>query len=170
MNMIKKVIGDKKRFAIQYSVASNNISPPYGDCKIWINGHSLGGIEGEIYLTRVCKILKSLCLMIDEISLPENLYDLPYDEIFRIIKEEEIDEKGTYWFMDTEGFDLIRKYVYRRQEKLHFLWQLNPDVWNEFKIGDYPGEIFLAIVPVSVYSEVVDQFEDEIVMLYPSFK
>jgi hypothetical protein len=170
MTMIEKIIGDRKKFAVQYSMSSINISPPYGDCRIWLNGYSLGGIEGEVYLTRVCKVLQSLCPTMDEISLPENLYSLSSNDIFRIMKEEKIDEKGTYWFMNTEGFDLSSKYVYRRQENLYFLWQLNPNAWNDFKTGDYPGQIFSAVVSVSLYNEVAEQFKAELMKIYPAFK
>lgn len=166
--MIENIIGDKKVFAIEYSISKPNPFPPYGDCQIWLGGNCLGGIEGEVYLTRVSQILQSVYLILDKLVLPELIFQLSCEEIFKIMKEEQIDEKGTYWFMDTEGFDLLNKYVYYQSEMLYFIWQLNPDLWSEFKVGDFPGQLFFAKVPISTYTEVTNQFRDAVAKIQSS--
>ena len=59
--MIKNIIGDKEVFAIEYSISDDHFCLPYayGECRIWLDGNWLGGIEGEVYLTRVAKIYPS---------------------------------------------------------------------------------------------------------------
>jgi len=82
------------------------------------------------------------------------------------MREEKIDEKGTYWFMDTEGFDLFRTYIYRRDETFHFLWQLDPEVWEKFEPQGISTRLFSAQVAISVYEEVVTQFKSTLMKLY----
>jgi hypothetical protein len=166
--MVNNIIGNREVFAVQYSLLQSNSFLPYGDCKIWLGGNYLGGIEGEVYLATVSKLLNSVCLIIEKLILPRDVFKLSASEIFRMMEEEQIEEVGTYWFMYTEGFDLFSKYVYYQDEMLYFLWQFNPDVWNDFKIGDFPGQIFSAKVPLSTYTEVVNQFRDNVLALYPS--
>lgn len=160
--MIENIIGDQITFAIQYSISELNSPQLYGECQIWIGGNCLGGLEGGVYLTRVGKIIQSVYLMTDKLTLPEDLYELPDHEIFKIMEENRLDEKGTYWFMYTEGFDLMSKYVYCRNDMLYFLWQLRPARWNDFKIGDFPGQLFSAKVPISTYIQVANEFSSSL--------
>jgi hypothetical protein len=43
--MLKNLIGDKKIFAIEYSIISVKRSTALGDCLIWLQGNSLGGLD-----------------------------------------------------------------------------------------------------------------------------
>lgn len=168
--MIENIIGDKTLFAIDYSISDDHSSLryPYGDCRIWLDGNCLGGFEGEVYLATVYRILRSVYLMIDKLTLPDDLYDLSGNEIFTIMKEGQLDEKGTYWFMDCEGFDLISNYVYYRNNTLFFLWQYCPDAWDGVRAWGFPGQLFSAEVPISTYIEVANKFKDSIVAIgYP---
>jgi hypothetical protein len=168
--MIGNIIGDKKVFAIEYSISDAHFCLPYayGECRIWLGGNCMGGIEGEVYLTRVGKILQSVYLMIDKLTLPEDMYYLPDSEIFRVMEEDRLDEQGTYWFMYTEGFDLMSKYVYYQNDMLYFLWQWQAKVWDDFKIGDFSGQIFSSKVPISIYMNVTNNFKEAIAEIYPS--
>ncbi len=165
--MIENVIGDKTLFAIDYSISDDHSSLPYpyGDCRIWLGGNCLGGFEGEVYLATVCRTLRSVYLMIDKLTLPENLYDLSYNEIFTIMKESQLDEKGTHWFMDCEGFDLMNNYVYYRNDTLFFLWKYCPDAWDGARAWGFPGQLFSAEVPLSTYIEVTNKFRDSLVTI-----
>jgi hypothetical protein len=170
--MIENIIGDKAIFAIQYSISDfhSSLLYAYGECQIWLSGDCLGGIEGEVYLTRVYKILQSVYLMSDKLTLPEDIYDLPDSEIFKILEENQLDEKGTYWLLDTEGFDMMSKYVYYRNNILFFLWQyrLDTHTWNDIKVWGFPGQLFSAKVPIYTYIEVTNKFRDSLIMMgYP---
>ena len=87
-------------------------------------------------------------------------------ELFDLMQKNKIDETGKYWFMETEGFDLFNKYIYRRNEMFHFLWQLTPKVWKEFEPQGIPTELFSAQVAIYVYEEVVKQFRNALMKLY----
>jgi hypothetical protein len=160
--MIENIIGDKAVFAIQYSISDDHYCLPYayGDCLIWLGGNFLGEIEGEVYLTRVGKILQSVYLMTDKLTLPEGMYELPDSEKFKVMEE-----NWAYWFMDTEGFDSISKYVYHQNDVLYFLWELRSEVSNILKIGDSSRQLFSAKVPISIYTEVTNEFRDRLVSL-----
>jgi hypothetical protein len=165
--MIENIIGDKTIFAIDYSISDDHSSLryPYGDCRIWLGGNCLGGLEGEVYLATAYELLQSIYLIADKLTLPEDLYDLPDNEIFIIMKEERLDKKGTYWFMYSEGFDIMNKYVYYRNNTLFFLWQYRLDEWNGVKAWGFPGQLFSAKVPISTYIEVTNKFRDSLVAI-----
>ena len=168
--MIKNIIGDKEIFAVEYSISEDHFCLPYayGECRIWLSGNCLGGIEGEVYLTRVADLLQSVYLMINNIALPKDMYDLPDSEIFKALEEDRLDEKGTYWFMYTEGFDLMSKYVYYQNDMLYFLWQLKPQSWNYSKVVDFPGQLFSSKVPISIYINITNKFKEAIAKFHPS--
>lgn len=163
--MKENIIGDKRRFGIEYSILMVDPSPPYGDCRLWIGGNFLGGIEGEVYLTRVCHLLEGILSIKNELFLEDDFYNLSDVKLFDLMQKDEIDEKGKCWFMDTEGFDLFRNYVYRRDEMLHFLWQLAPQVREKYELQGFPTRLFSAQVAVSMYEEVVKQFRSVIMTL-----
>jgi len=164
MNM--NLVGNKNIFAIEYSVLMVNPSPPYGDCLLWFGGNSLGGLEGEVFLTRVCSCLEGISSIKEQLFLEEYLNNLPEAELFNLMIKDKIDETGKYWFMDTEGFDLFRNYIYRRNETFHFLWQLSLRVWEEFEPQGVPTQLFSAQVPISIYEEVVGKFRNALMKLY----
>jgi hypothetical protein len=168
--MIENIIGDKEVFAIEYSISDAHFCLPYayGECRIWLGENCLGGIEGEVYLTRVGKILQSVYLMIDKLTLPEDMHDLPDGKIFKVMQEDRLDEKGNYWFMYTEGFDLMSKYVYYRNDTLFFLWQYCPDAWDGVRAWGFPGQLFSSKVPISIYMNVTNKFKEAIDEIYPS--
>lgn len=160
------LVGDKKIFAIEYSILRVNPYRPYGDCLIWLGGNSLGGIEGEVFLNMVCQHLEGKLSIKDLLFLEEYLYKLPDVELFDLMREDKLDERGTYWFLYTEGFDLFRSYIYRQDETFHFLWQLDRDVWKEFEPQGISTQLFYAQVPISVYEDVVKQFRNALMKEY----
>ncbi len=163
--MKENVIGDQRIFAIEYTVLIVNPSPPYGDCRLWLGGNVLGGLEGEVYLNRVCKCLEGVSSIKNQLFLEENLYNLSDTELFNLMEEQKIDEKGTYWFMDTEGFDLFRSYVYRRDETFHFLWQL-AKVREEFELQGLTTQLFSVQIAISLYEEIIKKFRNLLMKLY----
>lgn len=114
----------------------------------------------------VCQWLEGNLLIKDQLFLEDYLYNFPDAELFDLMREQKLDEKGKYWFMDTEGFDLFRSYIYRQDEKFHFLWQLDPTVWKEFEPQGVSTQLFSAQVAISVYEEVVKQFRNALMKLY----
>jgi hypothetical protein len=172
--MNKNLIGNKEIFAIEYSILKVNPSPPYGDCLIWLGGNSLGGLEGEVYLNRVCELLEGNLSIKALLFLEEHIYDLSETEIFELMLDEKIDEEGKYWFLYTEGFDVFNKYIYRRNETFYFLWQLAHRVWKYFEPEGVSTKLFFAPVDISVYETVVNQFKNTLRELYkgsvPLFK
>jgi hypothetical protein len=160
--MNTNLVGDKNIFAIEYSVLNVNSSPPYGDCLLWLGGNSLGGIEGEAYLNIVCDRLKGTSSIKDLLFLEKDMYNLSDVELFNLMQ----DETERYWFLYTEGFDLFNKYIYRRDETFHFLWQLNRTVWKEFEPQGVSTQLFSTQVAISVYEEVVKQFRNALMKLY----
>jgi hypothetical protein len=163
--MNKNLIGNQKTFGIEYSILTVNPSPPLGYCLIWIEGNFLGGIEGEMYLTRVCRLLESIITMKNQLFIEESLYSLSDVELFNLMQKNEIDETGKYWFMDTEGFDLFYSYIYRQKDTFKFIWQLIPEAWEEFRSQDIPTQLFSAQVPICIYEEVVEEFKNVIMKL-----
>lgn len=160
------VIGDKGTFAIEYSILMVNPSPPFGYCKIWLGGHFMGGIEGEVYLTRICHLIESVTSIKNKLFLEEYLYNLSDAELFELMRKNKIDETGKYWFMDTEGFDLFHKYIYRQNETFNFLWQLTPEVWEEFGSQGISTQLFSAQVAICMYEKVAKEFRNELMKLY----
>lgn len=160
------LIGNKEIFAIEYSVLMVNTSPPYCDCLFWLGSNSLGGLEGEVFLTRVCSCLEGISSIKEQLFLEEYLYNLSDVELFDLMREDKIDETGKYRFMDTEGFDLFRNFIYRRNETFYFLWQLSPRVWAEFEPQGVSTQLFSAQVGISVYEEVVREFRKALMKLY----
>lgn len=164
MNTI--LIGDKEIFAIEYSVLTVNPSPPYGDCLLWLGSNFLGGLEGEAYLNVICGCLEGDLFIKDQLFLKKDLYKLSDTELFDLMKEHKLDEKGKYVFLYTEGFDLFRSYIYRQDETFHFLWQLDSEVWKEFEPQGVSTQLFSAQVPISIYEEVVREFRSTLMKLY----
>lgn len=164
--MTRNLIGDKKIFAIEYSVLMLESTPLYGDCLIWLGGNSLGGLEGEAYLGSVCQYLEVSSSIKEQLFLEEHLYNLSDAELFDLMWEQKIDEKGTYMFLDLEGFDLFRNYIYRRDETFHFLWQLSPKVWKRFEPQGVPTQLFSAQVAITKYEEVVKEFRNALMKLH----
>jgi hypothetical protein len=162
--MNANLIGNKEIFAIEYSVLTVN-PYPLGDCLLWLGGNSLGGLEGEVFLTTVCYYLEGISSIKDQLFLEEYLYNLPEAELFDLMIEQKIDESGKYWFMNTEGFDLFRSCISRRNETLHFLFQLAPEVWKEFELQSLSTQLFSAQVPISIYEESVGEFRNALMKL-----
>ncbi|BAY38148.1 hypothetical protein NIES2111_24930 [Nostoc sp. NIES-2111] len=162
--MNENLIGDKTTFAIEYSILMVDPSPPYGNCIIWLEGNSLGGIEGEIYLTRVCQLLEAVILIKNKLFLEEPFYNLSHTELFNLMRKDKIDETSKYWFLYTEGFDLFDNYLYRRNDNFHFLWQLTPKVWKEFEPQGIPTQLLSAQVAIGMYEKVVNQFKNALML------
>lgn len=159
--MIEKLVGNKDLFAIQYSMENPNKYPPLEECTIWLNSFVMGGLEGETYLTMVSRDLLSVCKISDKIVLPEDFRDISDKKLFDAMLTEKFDESGTYWFMNTEGFDSFFSYVYKRNAQdnfFHFLWQINPG-WND---GTFSNQLFKASVPIIYYTQIVNEFSREV--------
>ena len=94
------------------------------------------------------------------------MYNLSDAELFELMRKNKIDETGKYWFMDTEGFDLFHKYIYRQNETFNFLWQLTPEVWEEFSSQGISTQLFSAQVAICMYEKVAKEFRNAIMQLY----
>ena len=159
--MLDNLIGDTKIFAIEYSVISVRRATIFGNCLIWLGGNSLGGLEGECYLQMICRWLASPIIIKEQLFLRDSLYGLSDEEIFYTIKRQgRTEENDIYYFLDTEGFDFFRNFVYRKNENFHFLWQLEESYWEEFKPKGVSTNLFTAHVNISAYSNVVGKFEE----------
>ena len=89
--MIQNLIGKKQIFAIEYSVISINKETAFGNCLIWLQGNSLGGLEGECYLNMICHWLERRMKFKELLFLKDTLYNLSDVELFKYIEE-----KATY--------------------------------------------------------------------------
>jgi hypothetical protein len=165
--MLENLVGDKKNFAIEYSIQSVNRETAFGDCLIWLRGNYLGGLEGECYLNMICQWLKRCINIKEKLFMKNELYELSDVEIFNFLEEQERnEEKDNYYFLDTDGFDLFRNYIYRKNENFHFLWQLDKDYWQEFKPKGISTSLFTAQVDIFTYINIVYTFEEALSQVY----
>lgn len=87
-------------------------------------------------------------------------------EIFNFMEEQDRDEIENYYFLDTEGFDLFRKYIYRKGDFFHFLWQLDRDYWNEFSPRGISTNLHTAQISIATYTNIVGQFKHALSEIY----
>ena len=161
------IIGNKNKFAIEYSIVFTKKKTAYGDCIIWLEGKCLGGLEGECYLNMICQWLERQVEFKDNLFFTEDLYKLSSQELFNFMEEKaEYEIKENYRFLDTEGFDLFRSYIYRKDDKFNFIWQLDRDYWEEFKAQDVSIKLFTATVDIKIYCDIIFQFKNALLERY----
>jgi hypothetical protein len=165
--MLENLVGDKKNFAIEYSIQSINRETAFGDCLIWLRGNSLGGLEGECFLNMICQWLVGYLEFKNHLFLSKKLSQLSEIELFEFLnKETESKIREKYFFLDTEGFDWFGSFIYRKEDNFHFLWQLDRYYMKVFELKEVSTELFTATVDINTYYNVVHQFQNRLLELY----
>ncbi len=156
-----KIIGNPSDFAIEYSISIPSC-PPFGKCRLWLQGMFLGDIEDENYLSTICCCLEGFFKNKDLFFLDDYLYNSSDEDIFDLMVEEKIDETGKYWFLYTSGFDAFLKYVYRKDDCFQIIWMLDPELKNQEEYQQYPSKTCSAKIDIAIYTEVVTRFRRDL--------
>jgi hypothetical protein len=183
INIEGKIIGNPKVFAIEFTVEFVRAETVYGNCRIWIEGKSLGDICESVYLgifssevgripnlyyrkqreyeelkwTKKDKYYEKMKDVFDEIPQISNL---PIDFI-KSFEEDKLASAFSY-----ESFDKFYITYYWKGPEIIFYWCLAPDIATDLKrypqFKDYPKEVQRAEVSIEIMKQVTDEFEAKI--------
>ncbi len=155
-----KVIGDKKKFAIEYSV---NKTEPYllGHICIWLNNNYIGYSPEEVMLD--CS-LGSLIELVSEDRqsrlLQAKFPSLSDENLFELLANDEGDIRDNSMFNIDESTDDFIVHICRLGDKIKFLWQLCEQPCRDIK--NYPGGLLSAEIEISYLERVISEFDKNI--------
>jgi hypothetical protein len=168
--MTSEIIGDKNvfaiEFAIKYEIEYTKNGIVYGGCRLWLKGQYLGDIDNPIYLNMFHKSLKWIGYNFNKGNLIDSIPVLPLT-----IKEftQRLDGDETLYenaLLEEEAFNRFNERCFRNGENLIFYWCIELYVAEHIEsfpeYTDYPKEVQVAEIPISVIKEVADKFEARI--------
>lgn len=151
------LIGDRNEFAIEYQVNKNN-GDLFGNICLWIGNIKIGYYEEEVLLLVAKSALERLLENIGEINR-SNLAGKNKEDLFKQIYSIE-DANGIYLISPGESFDDFSFFAFSHEDTLYFCWKLHEDPF--FDYDDYPKDIQLKTVPISVYKNVLQQWAEQL--------
>ena len=155
--MNTNLIGNREIFGIEYLALTVSPPPPYGHCRIWLEGMFLGDIKETNYLTSTCSSLEGLAKYKDRFVLAAQFVSLSDIELFNLFESGETTKD--YGFLYIEGYDAFNSYAYYKQNHLYFLWQLAPELKGEKHYQHLPQDLCSAKILLSIYEGVVNEFK-----------
>ncbi len=114
-------IGNKTDFAIEYKL--NQVDPYImGNVCMWINGKYVGYFDEEVMITAFQVALNNTVARLNELR-NEQFETKHIKDIVTLICRD-IDENGKYILSLGESFDDFVIYVFCKNNKVYFIWQL----------------------------------------------
>ena len=151
------LIGDRNEFAIEYQVNKNN-GHLFGHICIWIGNIKIGYYEDEVLLLVTKGALDRLLENIGEMDR-RDLAGKKKEDLFKQIYSME-DANGIYLISPGESFDDFSFFAFSHEDTLYFCWKLNEVPF--FDYDDYPQDIQLKAVPISVFKNVLQQWTEQL--------
>ena len=140
------VIGDKEKFAIEFSVLSTE---PYlmGHTLLWVASKKIGTYEEISMLDSVAHSLKSLRI----------LQDTPAEKLEKMVSELTKDNYLIDTFCIDEAYDDFGIMVVKQKNQYVFLWKLLKNPYHKYGLDKNEG-MNIGIVDLEDYNNVVRTF------------
>lgn len=148
-----QLIGNKNEFAVEYDVKQVK---PYltGNVCLWIGNSYIGYFHEEVMLNSVRASLCNLKRRLNELQEHE-FENKSVKEIFEFIYSDRNDN-GKFLLNLGESFDDFSVSVFKKNEFLTFIWRLTDKPFFEYP--DYKKDIRSKTVPISIFLNVIDNF------------
>jgi len=153
---MKIIIGNPEVFAIELLIDSFLKYYPFGGCVLWIDNLCLGNLNDPGILTINENFLTSFLVNPDDLILEDQILGLSDDQIFDLIKKEEIECR--LFLGNVDGFHCFDSYIYRQDDFFKVLWQLDRDLVNTEEYKNFSGDLFSAKIFIPIYEEVMLDF------------
>jgi hypothetical protein len=149
---MRKVIGNKKLFAIEYEIQPG-VSHVMGNVRLWLEGVYIGAIEDVNILSAI------LCQL--EVPRPEihencGFVDKDADDVYELVYVNDVLENARHSFTPGEAFDDFSIVVFSCDGYFYFVWKLEDNAY--FSYPDYPEGVQSGRVSISEYYETVSEF------------